>query len=737
MFSLRNKIILMTCTIVLFSTLVMIGVGHLHTKQITLDRATQELAVQSRAVASEIRMAFDKMKLDASIIAGTPPVKGIIRSSKNRNIDPLDGSTNKQWRARLATIFKSIITTNPLYTQIRYIGVADNGRELVRVDRKNGEIVVTQPKALQQKGHETYFKRSLNLTPKQVYYSDVTYNREHGVITPDHTPTIRIILPIFYKSKLFGMIVINANYELSIQQVLTGIKLRHPAYVMNYAGDFLEYIPDLEMPRLNLNEFSTRYTPEIIRSVLSSKNSNPVTEIDGSVYVSSTIRLGSLNSESAIAVILYSPKSLLYQQAFTAQYKNLLLGLALLIVTLIGTFYIAKMLTLPMTKMTQSIVAAVQHNASPQLPIQLQDEIGDLARAFDTLTTKIQSNESSLRNIIENIIDGIITFDSQGTIISRNKSCFDIFGYMPGQLIGNNIGKLIPSIMHDINEHHLVGEMFETSGVHKSGREMNIELFLNIITVENSYIYLCIVRDITEKKKLEYMKNEFISVVNHELRTPLTSIQGALGLIQKFAMDELSPKFQELLMVSYRNSERLGLLVNDILDVEKLAAGKMEYQMVEVEMNTFVKEICDRNIGYAEMHQVQYHIEPYEAPIYCQIDKQRFEQVLTNLLSNAAKFSKPGDDVEIILKAVNGDSLEIAVTDHGQGIPEDMQDKVFGRFMQGIESINKKQKGTGLGLYISKALIEAFSGTISFQSKHGIGSTFYVRLPVINKAPSE
>jgi len=236
-----------------------------------------------------------------------------------------------------------------------------------------------------------------------------------------------------------------------------------------------------------------------------------------------------------------------------------------------------------------------------------------------------------------------------------------------------------------------------------------------------------VIVDITEQKKLEQMKDEFISVISHELRTPVTSIRGAMGLIAGRALDLNSPQASSLVDIALRNCERLVGLVNDLLDMEKLTAGKMKLNLETHEIAQLVASSVQENQPFAEHYQVTYIVENPCYPGSAKIDAIRFMQIMANLLSNAAKFS-PADSVVTIRVLKNHDRIRVAVEDHGLGIPEKFHCKIFEKFQQADSSSTRQKGGTGLGLSICKALVERMDGHIDFQTEVNKGTTFFFDL---------
>ena len=234
--------------------------------------------------------------------------------------------------------------------------------------------------------------------------------------------------------------------------------------------------------------------------------------------------------------------------------------------------------------------------------------------------------------------------------------------------------------------------------------------------------------DITERKNMEQMKDEFVSTVSHELRTPLTSISGALKLMVSGALGEMPEKSRTMLDIAYKNSQRLTLLINDLLDMEKLLAGKMAFNLCKQSLHTLLAQTVYENRAYGDQYQVSFQLAPVADTLHVMVDEQRFLQVMGNLLSNAAKFSPPCNRVDIRAEAEPG-SVRISVIDYGTGIPLDFQHRLFQKFSQADASDSRQKGGTGLGLAITKELVENMNGKISVESQPGLGSCFTITLP--------
>lgn len=225
------------------------------------------------------------------------------------------------------------------------------------------------------------------------------------------------------------------------------------------------------------------------------------------------------------------------------------------------------------------------------------------------------------------------------------------------------------------------------------------------------------------------LKSQFIAVVSHELRTPLTSIKGSLDLINSGRFGEFTPQAHSLLQLAGKNSNRLADLVDDLLDLQKIEEGKMNFTKETVNIRDFISDAIETHQGLAEKYDVHLNADlKGMGSIFVNTDPSRLMQVLGNVISNAAKFSNEKGEVDIWL-STSDDHVRIFVRDHGVGIRDDAKEEVFGRFVQLDSSDQRHYGGTGLGMNISREIIEALGGTIDYESQLGAGTTFFIELP--------
>ena len=357
----------------------------------------------------------------------------------------------------------------------------------------------------------------------------------------------------------------------------------------------------------------------------------------------------------------------------------------------------------------------------------------------ESRTEELKISETRQRTILETITDAIITIDNKDRILSFNPAAVKDFGYTEDEIVGRNVSVLLPEDERQthkkytdestLHESLIINQSRHLHACRKDGSKFPIDLTVTPMEISGERSFVGVLRDITEQQRIDKMKTEFISTVSHELRTPLTSIRGSLGLIRGGAMGELDEKMDALIKIASNNTERLLLLINDILDIQKMESGQMSFKFKNLELMPFLKQALKDNAAYGHQYKVKFVLvkELEDALVYA--DEDRLMQVMANLLSNAAKFSSEGDEVEISVVRQHDDVLRIAITDHGQGVPEEFQPRLFEKFTQADSSDTRQIGGTGLGLSISKVIVEKHGGHIDFVSHEGVGTTFYMDLP--------
>lgn len=243
-------------------------------------------------------------------------------------------------------------------------------------------------------------------------------------------------------------------------------------------------------------------------------------------------------------------------------------------------------------------------------------------------------------------------------------------------------------------------------------------------------------QDITEQKRVERIKTEFISTVSHELRTPLTSIMGSLGLLRSRAVGQLSEQSEHMVRVAHDNGTRLANLINDIITIEKIEAGHFEYKYQTVPLKSVIERAAVQTSPYATQYGATIVVDAPPRGVLLETDPDRFQQAMDNLISNAAKYSSKGGQIRIGAKSI-GKIVRISVSDQGPGIPHKFRALVFEKFAQADSSDTRAKGGTGLGLSIAKAIVESLGGELGFDTEIGVGTTFFFDLPRRRTAPDK
>jgi PAS domain S-box-containing protein len=356
--------------------------------------------------------------------------------------------------------------------------------------------------------------------------------------------------------------------------------------------------------------------------------------------------------------------------------------------------------------------------------------------------TERKHADEQFRLAIEAAPTGMLLMDLTGSIVLVNAQIEKLFGYPRSELFGRAIEMLVPArfranipdFRHGTFDAPQVrlGDLY---GVRKDGSEVPIEIGLNpLLTSEGEFVLSSIV-DVSQRLEIDRIRSDFLSTVSHELRTPLTSIRGSLGLLQSGAMGALPPNAAEMVTIAYKNSGRLVRIINDILDISTIDAGKLTLRMSIVPLAELLQQSIEGNAGLAEKSGVRFLLAHVLADDRVTADPDRLMQVVANLLSNAVKFSPPGAAVLIRVRS-GPTTMRIEVEDSGAGIPTAFRAHVFEKFAQADASVARRFEGTGLGLSIARKLMEAMGGSIGFDSVIGRGTVFFIELPRMDTAPA-
>lgn len=355
-----------------------------------------------------------------------------------------------------------------------------------------------------------------------------------------------------------------------------------------------------------------------------------------------------------------------------------------------------------------------------------------VTESINRLKSELIESRQHEKAIIERAVDVICVTDINCNFTSVSKACINAWGYAPSELEGSSLLDIVASIDTDKilktitdSANSIDKIVFECQLKKKSGELIDV-VWTGYWSATDRGLF-CIVHDITERKRAENMRREFTAMVTHEIRTPLTSISGVLSMLEDGTFGQLSGQGEKMIVRSHQTCKRLLKLINDLLDVEKIEAGRFQVIPKMTSIKRAIDDAIETVETLANEHEIDIEVQSVGG-IECWTDEDRITQVLVNFLSNSIKFSPPKSMVRILVEDC-ADSARISVIDEGKGIPADKLEKVFEQFEQLDFSSGKNNVGSGLGLAICRAIIQGHGGEIGVTSTYGEGSCFWFTLP--------
>jgi PAS domain S-box-containing protein len=386
---------------------------------------------------------------------------------------------------------------------------------------------------------------------------------------------------------------------------------------------------------------------------------------------------------------------------------------------------------------TDVSVARRDLDGNPLLLVGAQTDISGQKNTEEAL----RISEARFRSAFEDAPIGKALVGLDGSWLLVNPALLESFGYAEEELHSTNFQSLTHpddlktdlDLLKALVEGKIPSYTMEKRYVRANGAIMWGRLSVGLVRDAegrpNHFVTQIV--DITEQRRLDQLKNEFVSVVSHELRTPLTSILGALSLLELDDDAQFSDATQRLLFIAKTNGERMNSLINDMLDFQKFSAKQMRFSLAPHPVAGLVDDAILANLALTDRYAVRLETRITDRSLVAMVDPKRLQQVMTNLLSNAAKFAEPGSAVEVSADLVDA-NIRVAVTNVGEGITADFRDRVFVPFSQASSVSDRKSGGTGLGLSITKQIVEQMGGQIGFESVPGSKTTFWFTLRTIH-----
>jgi len=433
----------------------------------------------------------------------------------------------------------------------------------------------------------------------------------------------------------------------------------------------------------------------------------------------------------------YSLAGLAQDQAELAR-KTTLVGAIFAVLGVLAAALLTEAVTRPLKEVIQATRAVSEGEAVPHLPVRTSDEVGELAAAFNVMTRRLRETTVSrdyLDRVLETMGECLVVTGPDGTVSRVNHALCELVGAPEVELIGRHCGELFrapegyASLLHTLSPEGRARGL-ETDLLATDGRAIPVMVSIAEMAPSpgRAIGFVVVAADIRERLQIEQQKDEFVTMIHHEVRTPLTAMRGAIGLLGGGVAGELDSRARELVDIALRNSERMERLVNDILSSRKLESGHMTFHLEEMELAPLVDQAIEATSAYAAKFKVRYELENTAKDAKVMVDPDRLIQAMTNVLSNAVRFSSARDVVGVGVTR-SGTGLRVSVMDRGPGIADEFRDEVFEPFARGSETGGRHRSGSGLGMSISKAIMEELGGDISFETEVGAGTTFIVDIP--------
>lgn len=680
---------------------------------------------------------FSQQRQQVHFLHATPPIQGILRASNEKLLDPLDSTTRDQWIDRLQTIFIAFLESNPLIVKARYVGVADDGKEVLRVERQQGDVIAADAGMLMQLNKEDYYDEVLALPPNAIYTSNIRLNKEFGRIEFPTWSTYQIAKAIYDQNgDVFGFIVLSFYADSLLDHLRDAIEDHQNIYLLNANGGFLIH-PNKKY------EFSFEIGDQAYwdllykgKGIYTTKYSEPIYESveheDKFYFAEREVLLDWPGSGRLVKPVIAIPARVIKEQLEEVQWLYTWITIVTILVVFFAVLYYRFRVSRELTRYVR---------------------------------------EAEFEAIFLGSRDAIISLDKKGRIKSWNPSAEGMFQYGANYAVGKSVFNLIfdtddqvfgQKMLEDIVNGIQVKPM-DTVAHDKNLTPIQVEVSLSAIIDEERGIQsiAAIVRNIAERKRFEEKiinlnetlehrveertqelakarddaqqasrsKSSFIASVSHEIRTPMNGILGMISLMKR---GEMSEKQRRLLNNAESSAQSLTVLINDLLDISKIESGKMQFEHRAYNVVSLVNDMAASLSVSAFEKEIDFIVDCSGVEHEWLLgDQARIRQVLYNLVGNAIKYTHSGH-IEVVVSTHRTDSkaaeVLFKVEDTGVGIETTDLDQLFEAFSTVEKADGKNVNGTGLGLTISKQLCRKMGGDIYAKSEKDKGSTFFATI---------
>jgi len=666
--SLPLKFALLSFIITLIGVIGVAWRSYSETDQLLQQEAIRGLSMQMEREIVTLEKQGDQIRKDVFFLLHSEEIRLLEQQISKQGSQEISGME----LSRITSLFTTLMNQREIYYQVRLIGVADGGRELVRVARLNKGITAIAKDELQQKAGRDYFRNSISLKRGEFLFSDISLNREHGRITQPPRPMLRVSTALFDSAgKVYAILLINVD----IKQFTASLQNQQNFFIANRMGDYLiHHDAEKAMAFEYQRQARVQTDYELTDEHLQAEYEHHGTVIQAYLFDTRglALQLGKIhfNHDHPDRFLQVGATVELQQlRAQSIELRDRMLWLTLLLALFLGlvTYLFARMLTRPIEDMIKAAVNISEGQDEVLLPAKTHDEIGMLGQALQQMLQHLK--ESRQKTEALNV--------ALEVKVSKRTA---------------ELGKLAETL-----------------------ELQNVKLEQALLNAEQAAV----------------AKSQFLATMSHEIRTPLN---GVLGLTELVLATELTGQQRENLKTVQSSGDTLLTILNDILDFSKIEAGLMEMKPVEFNPNEVVEHVAKLFSG--RLNQSEHTLELItrgiaHMPNLLIGDSDRLHQVMMNLMSNAVKFTERGEiliAVDVVSESSEQLCVKFQVHDSGTGISQDDQAGLFEEFTQADGTDTRKHGGTGLGLAIVKRLVELMGGEIEIESEPGKGSSFFFEL---------
>ncbi|QXD13962.1 PAS domain S-box protein [Rhodocaloribacter litoris] len=732
-----------------------------------MEAATDRLAHTAELIDLRFAASRSAIRKDVLFLANTPPVQGITRARRQQRtgfmLDRETALSDLEWREQLASIFEAFLESRPAYREAVFFELRGTPRELVRVVKQDGAVVRVPWNRLRTTRTEAYLREASALEPGTLYLSEIGGHDCED--RPGLSPVLHAATPVFSpEGERFGLIVVSVDLKTILAGFADLVSPDKTLYIAGADGQLL-FRSDASPPYEHRLQDAFPVAAPLLAAATDQRTRFGI-DLDGLpgagtaliAYFSTMVYDRGIDRHHLILAVT-SPHETILAGVRQVRNRSVIITLLFCFGATLLVLGFTSLLTRPLSQITEALSHFGRDGWRARLPTQRRDEFGLLARTFETMEAQIrhqmhqlEDKEQRQRTILETSAEGILVIDTEGRIETFNRAAERLLGYRAEEVLGRRIDRLLaPAPGEEKGDEVLAlfreaaGREHEVLGRRKNGETRTFALAVSAFEFGGEKKYTGFLRDITEQKQYEqaleqakehaeemaHLKSAFLANMSHEIRTPLTAVIGYASVLAK-EVEGAHREFAELIQTS---SKRLMDTLNSVLALAQLEANKLKVELEVLDVGAEVEEVARlfRPMARQRGLALGFDRRPGAGDTRARLDRGALSSILQNLVGNALKFTEQGR----ITLTVDADDrhVYIHVQDTGVGIDPAFLPHLFDEFRQESTGMSRSHEGSGLGLSITRRLVELMQGEIRVQSRKGEGSTFTVVFPRVVPEP--